>query len=159
MWSLLLLVVLCSASFKPTAQISGFEKYREPCDHNDQCAGADFRLVCHPLEAVCQCARFYYWNEQFRECHLNSTHLNSYFNDHKERHIADELNHDAGMAFMSIALAGIVSLSLGMALAMLCVLYACLFRDVVHHVGLTQKSALTKPSKSVPQQSSAQKTK
>ncbi|KAL1450459.1 hypothetical protein WDU94_002825, partial [Cyamophila willieti] len=75
---------------------------------------------------------FYYWNDTFKECHANLSQLTDWFNHHKERHIADELNTESQVVFLSIALSGIVSLSLGLAFAMLCVMYACMYRrDVV----------------------------
>ncbi|XP_008479373.1 uncharacterized protein LOC103516190 [Diaphorina citri] len=100
--------------------------------------------------------RFYYWNETFRECHLNATQLNVWFNNHKERHISDELNDSASAAFISIALSGILSISLGTCLAILCVLYACMFRHVVHETWPPPRP--TGPAKPKPQPS-ADKTK
>ncbi|KAI5694548.1 hypothetical protein M8J75_000846 [Diaphorina citri] len=149
-------LVLLALCLVPTFQLSGFALYSQPCQNNETCYAADFRLVCHNSTAVCQCSRFYYWNETFRECHLNATQLNVWFNNHKERHISDELNDSASAAFISIALSGILSISLGTCLAILCVLYACMFRHVVHETWPPPRP--TGPAKPKPQPS-ADKTK
>uniref|UniRef100_A0A8D8MBF0 Uncharacterized protein n=1 Tax=Cacopsylla melanoneura TaxID=428564 RepID=A0A8D8MBF0_9HEMI len=48
----------------------------------------------------------------------------------------DDLNTESQVVFLSIALSGIVSLTLGLALSILCVMYACMYRDVVESPAL-----------------------
>uniref|UniRef100_A0A8D8Y969 Uncharacterized protein n=1 Tax=Cacopsylla melanoneura TaxID=428564 RepID=A0A8D8Y969_9HEMI len=122
--------------FKFGASFSGFKAYHQPCSNNETCYGSDFRLVCQNSTALCQCSSFYYWNDTFQECHSNLSHLTDWFNHHKERHIADDLNTESQVVFLSIALSGIVSLTLGLALSILCVMYACMYRDVVESPAL-----------------------